>query len=178
MKNANLRKMTACAMITAVGVIGATFSVPVGVSRCYPMQSFLNILTAVLFGPWWAVLTAFVISLLRNVLGVGTILAFPGSMFGALLAGLLYKLYPKFPMACIGEIIGTGFLGAVAVFPLAKFIMGKDVAAYAYVIPFLIAAVVGAVFAVVLILILGKTGLMKKLKALFGNEAKPAHTQK
>lgn len=46
--------MAGCAMLAAIGVIGSTLAVPVGITRCYPMQSFLNILTAILFGPgWW-----------------------------------------------------------------------------------------------------------------------------
>ncbi len=165
MSHANIKKMAGCAMIAAIGVIGATLAVPVGITRCYPMQSFLNILTAVLFGPGWAVLTAFVISLLRNLLGLGTIMAFPGSMFGALLAGILYKAKPKTLMACLGELAGTGLIGSAAVFPIAKFVMGKDVAAFAYVVPFSLAAAVGAVFAIIVIVLLGRTGAMEKLRA-------------
>lgn len=163
MSHTTIKKLAVCALLAAIGVVAAPFSVPVGISRCYPMQSFLNIFTAVLFGPGWAVLTAFVVSLLRNLLGLGTLFAFPGSMFGALLAGLLYKVKPKTPMACLGEIIGTGLVGSVVVYPIAKYIMGKDVAAFAYVIPFATAAVVGAVFAMVLIFLLERTGVMKRL---------------
>lgn len=152
-------------MIAAIGVIGATLSVPVGITKCYPMQSFLNILTAILFGPGWAVMTAFVISLLRNLLGLGTIMAFPGSMFGALAAGLLYKWKPKSLMACLGELVGTGLIGSIAVYPIAKFVMGRDVAALAYVVPFSLAAVVGSVCAMVVIVLLERTGAMKKLRA-------------
>ena len=155
-------------MLAAIGVIGSTLAVPVGITRCYPMQSFLNILTAILFGPGWAVLTAFVISLLRNLLGLGTIMAFPGSLFGALLAGLLYKAKPKTLMACLGEVIGTGLIGSVAVYPIAKFVLGKDVAAFAYVVPFLTATVVGSAFAILLIVLLQRTGAMGKLRTTLG----------
>lgn len=165
MSRKKLRKMAGCAMLAAIGVIGSTLAVPVGITRCYPMQSFLNILTAVLFGPGWAALTAFTISLLRNLLGLGTIMAFPGSIFGALLAGLLYKATPKTIMACLGEIIGTGLIGSTAVYPIAKFIMVKDVAAFAYVVPFMTAAVVGSVFAMLVILLLERTGAMKRLRS-------------
>ena len=168
MSHENIRKMAGCAMIAAIGVIGATLAVPVGITRCYPMQSFLNLLAAILFGPGWAVLTAFVISLLRNLLGLGTIMAFPGSMFGALLAGLLYKAKPKSLMACLGELIGTGLIGSVAVYPIAKFVMGKDVAAFAYVVPFSMAALVGSVCAMIVILLLERTGAMKKLRSSAG----------
>lgn len=113
-------------------------------------------------------LTAFVISLLRNLLGLGTIMAFPGSLFGALLAGLLYKAKPKTLMACLGEVIGTGLIGSVAVFPIAKFVMGKDVAAFAYVVPFLTATIVGSVFAILLIVLLQRTGALGKLRTTLG----------
>lgn len=168
MSHSAIRKMAGCAMLAAIGVIGSTLAVPVGITRCYPMQSFLNILTAILFGPGWAVLTAFVISLLRNLLGLGTIMAFPGSLFGALLAGLLYKAKPKTLMACLGEVIGTGLIGSVAVYPIAKFVMGKDVAAFAYVVPFLTATIVGSAFAILLIVLLQRTGALGKLRTTLG----------
>lgn len=166
MSHQNIRKMAGCAMLAAIGVIGSTLAVPVGITRCYPMQSLLNVLAAVMFGPGWAVLTAFVISLLRNLLSLGTIMAFPGSMFGALLAGLLYKWKPKSLMACLGELIGTGLVGSIAVYPIAKFVMGKDVAAYAYVVPFSLAAVIGSVFAMVIIILLERTGAMGRLRSV------------
>ena len=85
-------------------------------------------------------------------------------MFGALLAGLMYKWKPKSLMACLGELVGTGLIGSIAVYPIAKFVMGKDVAAFAYVVPFSLAAVVGAVCAMAVILLLERTGAMKKLR--------------
>jgi energy coupling factor transporter S component ThiW len=93
-------------------------------------------------------------------------MAFPGSMFGALLAGLLYKWKPKSLMACLGELIGTGLVGSIAVYPIAKFVMGKDVAAYAYVVPFSLAAVIGSVFAMVIIILLERTGAMGRLRSV------------
>jgi energy coupling factor transporter S component ThiW len=164
MSHQNIRKLAGCAMFAAIGVIGAAFSVPVGITRCYPMQSFINVMTAVLFGPGWAVLTAFVISLLRNILGVGTIMAFPGSLFGALLAGLLYKAKPKTLMACLGELAGTGLVGSVTVYPIAKYVMGRKVAAFAYVLPFTAAAVVGSAAAVLAVLLLERTGALRALR--------------
>ena len=41
-------------------------------------------MAGVLLGPWWAVGSAFVASLIRYTTGMGTILAFPGSLFEAL----------------------------------------------------------------------------------------------
>ena len=90
-----IRKLALAGIFTALGVLGGTLSVPVGFSRCCPMQSILNVLGGVFLGPWYSLGTAFCISLLRNILGTGTIMAFPGSMIGAVLAGLLYQWRPK-----------------------------------------------------------------------------------
>ena len=58
------------------------FSFPVLASRCSPVQHMVNILCAVFLGPWYGFAAAFLASLLRNLLGLGTLLAFPGSMVG------------------------------------------------------------------------------------------------
>jgi energy coupling factor transporter S component ThiW len=70
---------------------GHLIYIPVGVAKAFPIQHLINILSAVLLGPAYALWNAFAISLLRNLLGTGSLLAFPGSMIGALLAGLLYQ---------------------------------------------------------------------------------------
>ena len=69
----------------------------------------INVLSAILLGPWYALIQAFLSSLIRNVLGMGTLFAFPGSMFGALLAGLLYKykiIKNKLSICIFGGIAG------------------------------------------------------------------------
>ena len=43
----------------------------------------MNVVAAVVLGPWWAVVIAAVIGVIRNVMGVGTVLAFPGGIFTA-----------------------------------------------------------------------------------------------
>ena len=85
MKNVNVKKLALAGILVAVGVVCSTFSIPVGASKCAPAQHFINILGGVFLGPSYAVAMAFVTSLLRNLLGTGTLLAFPGSMCGAFL---------------------------------------------------------------------------------------------
>ena len=89
--NSKTGKMVLTAIFAAVAVVGSTFSVPVFGSKCAPVQHLVNVLCAVLLGPWWGLAAAFISSLVRNLMGLGTPLAFPGSMCGALLSGLLYK---------------------------------------------------------------------------------------
>jgi energy coupling factor transporter S component ThiW len=141
------KQVTYSAIMIAIGVLGGYFNIPVGVSKCAPAQHIINVLAAVTLGPGYAVLTAFCISLIRNIIGTGTLLAFPGSMIGALLAALLYKRTNLKLAAVAGEIFGTGILGALIAFPVAKFILGKNVAAFFFVIPFLINTVAGSLIA-------------------------------
>ena len=112
MKKFNLKKLTVTAILAAVAVVGSLFSFPVFGSKCAPVQHLVNILCAVTVGPWWALAQAFIAALIRNLLGLGSPLAFPGSMCGALLGGLLYKYGKKLPFAYIGEVVGTGIIGA------------------------------------------------------------------
>ena len=84
MKKVNLKKLTITALMAAVAVVGSLFSFPVFGSKCAPVQHLVNILCVVTVGPWWTLAQAFIASLIRNLIGLGSPLAFPGSMFGAL----------------------------------------------------------------------------------------------
>ncbi|HYE10582.1 MAG TPA: energy coupling factor transporter S component ThiW, partial [Patescibacteria group bacterium] len=85
------RKMTLSSLLIAIGVItGNMIFIPVGAAKAFPVQHTINVISAILLGPGYGVAIAFCISLLRNILGTGSLLAFPGSMIGALLAGILY----------------------------------------------------------------------------------------
>ena len=158
------KKMTISAMLVAIGVLASQIIyIPVGASKCFPVQHSINIIAAIILGPIYSVGIAFLISLLRNVLGVGSLLAFPGSMIGALLAGLLFRITSKKEIAILGEIFGTGVLGGVIAFPIAKFILGKDVAALFYVVPFLISTIGGSGIAYGMLKILDLSKITKKV---------------
>ncbi|MBC2581911.1 energy coupling factor transporter S component ThiW [Clostridium sp. DJ247] len=142
------KKITYAAMLVAIGAVGGNLIYfPIGASKCTPVQHIINVIAAVTLGPAYAVLTAFCISLIRNITGTGTLLAFPGSMIGAFLAALLYMKTKQKLLAVIGEIIGTGIIGSILAFPIAKFILGKNVAAFFFVVPFLINTVCGSIIA-------------------------------
>lgn len=96
MKSKTTRKLAMAGVFTALAVVGSMLSVPIASSKCAPVQHMINILSAVLLGPGYSVGIAFVASLLRNILGLGSFLAFPGSMVGALCCGLVYKYTKKF----------------------------------------------------------------------------------
>lgn len=83
MKKFSVKKLALAGMFCALCVVGSVFGFPMFGSKCAPVQHMVNVLCAVLLGPWWGVGVAFVASLLRNILGLGSLMAFPGSMFGA-----------------------------------------------------------------------------------------------
>ena len=121
MKRNQTKKLAVAAVLTAVAVVGSTLSFPVFGSRCAPVQHMVNILCAVLLGPWYGVVVAFLASLLRVMLGLGTLLAFPGSMCGALLCGLVYWKLRNLPLTLGAEVFGTGILGGLLSWPVAVF---------------------------------------------------------
>ena len=152
-------------LLTAAAVAGSLLSVPVAGSKCAPVQHMVNILAAVTLGPAWGVGIAFCASLLRNLLGLGSLMAFPGSMVGALCCGLVYKKCHILSLTCLAEAIGTGFLGALAAYPVALYLMGIAPAGlFVYVVPFLISTVAGSILAFILITVLEKGGVMSQIK--------------
>ena len=108
------RKLAISGIFVALAVVGSLLSVPVAGSRCAPVQHMINVLAAVTLGPGWGVGIAFCASLLRNLLGIGSLLAFPGSMVGALCCGLVFRLSRRIDQTCLAEALGTGFLGGPA----------------------------------------------------------------
>lgn len=146
-----IRKLTVTAIFMAVGVLTSHLVyIPIGIAKCFPLQHVINILLAVILGTRYSVSAAFGISLLRNVLGTGSLLAFPGSMVGAALSGLLYKKTKSIWGAIAGEIIGTGILGALLAYPVAKYFIGSSAGAFFFIVPFLVSTTGGSIIAYVL----------------------------
>ena len=140
-------KFAISGILIALAVIFGTFSIPVFGAKMSPVQHFINVVTAVTLGPIYAVGNAFIASLLRNIMGTGSLLAFPGSMVGALLAGIVYKRFNKIEYSVLGEVIGTGIIGALLAYPISSLILGKEVALFAYIAPFSISCIGGAIIA-------------------------------
>ena len=150
MLDTRTRKLTLAGILVAVAVLGGLFSIPVLGSRCAPVQHLVNILAAVFLGPLWGIGVA--ASLLRNIAGLGSLMAFPGSMIGALSCGLAYYYTKRLGITCIAEALGTGILGALAAYPVAAFLMGLTPASYTvYIVPFLLSTGAGSILAYVLL---------------------------
>ena len=158
------KRIALAGVLTAIAVVGSMLSFPVAGSKCAPVQHMVNILAAVTLGPWWGVGIAFAASLLRNILGLGSLMAFPGSMVGALCCGLMYMGTRKLAPTCVAEALGTGILGGIAAYPVAKFLMGAEpVGLFVYVVPFLVYTVAGSILAFALITVLEKGGVFRQI---------------
>ena len=122
----------------------------------------MNILGAVLLGPWWATAIALIVGILRNALGTGTLLAFPGGMIGAFVAGLLYRMTRNIYLAALGEIMGAGILGAVAsALIVAPILMKKGMALGALIVTFSGSTLLGSIIGVLALKLLDRAGIAK-----------------
>ena len=165
-KMSPVKKLALAGVFCAVAVVGSMLSFPVLGSKCAPVQHMVNILCAVILGPWYGVAVAFVASLLRNALALGTLMAFPGSMCGALLCGIVYWRSKNLPATLVAEVVGTGVIGGYAAYPVAKLLIGLTPEGYgAFIIPFLISTVAGSILAGVLVCALRRSGALKSIGA-------------
>ncbi|RSK44891.1 energy coupling factor transporter S component ThiW [Bacillus canaveralius] len=146
------RKLTLTALLVAVGTLTShAFFIPIGFAKVFPMQHFINVLSAVLLGPYYAVMQAFTVSLLRNMLGTGSVFAFPGSMIGACLASWLFMKTKKTYMAFAGEVVGTGIIGAFACYPIAVLLLGQDAALFGFIPAFVFSSLAGAAIGLIIV---------------------------
>lgn len=158
-------KLALAGLFTALAVAGSMISFQIVGSKCAPVQHAVNIFASVLLGPGWSVGIAFSASLLRNLTGLGSLMAFPGSMAGALLCGLIYRLTHSLLLTCAAETFGTSVLGGLLAYPVAKLLMNANpTGAFAYMTPFFISTAIGSVLAFSLLKLLQKSGVLVKIQ--------------
>ena len=168
----NTKKLLTAAMLTALSVSLSSFAIPIGASKCFPIQHLCNVIAGVFLGPGYGVAMAFCTSFIRNLLGTGSLLAFPGSMVGAFLCGLLYQRTGRLAAAYFGEVFGTGILGGMLCYPVATLLMGQEAALFAYVLPFLMSTACGTLMAFVLVSALYKSSAMSYLAGMLKGAAR------
>ena len=125
--------MTVLAMLVALGVV---ISPILRVEGMCPMAHFINITCSVLLGPWYSLLCAVLIGILRmTFMGIPP-LALTGAVFGAFLSGVLYRVSGgRMIYAVLGEIIGTGIIGAVVSYPVMAGLMGRTGLSWLFYVP-------------------------------------------
>jgi len=149
-------------ILAAVAVALSPIFIPVGIAKCFPAQHMVNVIAGVMLGPLYAVVIATVSAIIRNILGLGTLLAFPGGMIGAFLAGLAFREFKNIYVAGAGEVIGTGLLGALAsAWIVAPVFVGKSMAMATLIIAFSVSTLGGTVFGIIVLHLLRKAGIWK-----------------
>ncbi len=164
MKNQKvLLKMVTLAMFVALGVV---ISPILRVEGMCPMAHLINITCAVFMGPVYAFTCAVLIGVIRMAtMGIPP-LALTGAVFGATLSGILYKLSKgKIIAAVIGEIIGTGIIGAIVSYPVMTYLWGKTgLTLFFYVPSFIMGTLIGGSIAYLLLKRLAATGMLRKIQ--------------
>lgn len=154
------KKMVLTAMFACMAYVLNTF---VYFPSMAPFQHFVDVLAAVLIGPWYGCASALLCGIMRMLSG-RTVQAVTGAVFGPVLGGLIYKKTKNIYLVFVGEVIGTGFFGAMSSYPLMKWFYGLDARSPFYYIPFYTpAAVVGASMGCAVLLILKRSGILTRM---------------
>lgn len=155
-------------MLIALGVV---ISPVLRVEGMCPMAHFINIVCSVFMGPWYSLLCAFLIGVIRMaIMGIPP-LALTGAIFGAFLSGVFYRLSKgRLICAVLGEVIGTGILGALISYPVMTYIWGKEGLGWLfYVPPFICGTLIGGSIAYVFLRKMSSNGMLAKLQIKLGS---------
>ncbi len=155
-------------MLIAVGVV---ISPILRVEGMCPMAHFINIVCSVLLGPWYSLLCATLIGIIRmTMMGIPP-LALTGAVFGAFLSGVFYRASKgKLLAAFAGEVIGTGIIGAIASYPVMTFIMGREGLGWFFYVPsFICGTLIGGSIAYVFLRKLTANGVLGQMQKKLGS---------
>ena len=146
-------------VLTAIAIVLSPFYFPVGPTKCFPWQHMVNAIAGVLLGPWYAAVMATAAGAIRNMLGLGTIFAFPGGIPGALVVGFTYRYLLKRDYAALTEPIGTGLIGAALSALILGPMIGRTMALDAFIIAFSASSIPGSILGFVALLAIRRSGL-------------------
>lgn len=169
MKNKALLKAIVLAMLVALGVV---ISPILRVEGMCPMAHFINIVCSVFLGPWYSLLCATLIGIIRMAtMGIPPI-ALTGAIFGAFLSGVFYRLSKgKIVFAVLGEIIGTGIIGAILSYPVMTFLWGKEGLSWLFYVPsFICGTLIGGSIAYVFLRKFAANGMLARIQEMLASK--------
>jgi energy coupling factor transporter S component ThiW len=161
LRSKTTQKIALAAVLSALGVVLGSLSIPVGPVKVAPSQHMINAIAGVLLGPWYAVIMAFFTATIRIQLGVGTLYAYPGSIFGGLVVGLTYNYIKKTDYAALLEPIGTVVIGATLSSLIVAPYLGRSVTLDFFWIAFGASCIPGSILGFVILKVLRRAGLDK-----------------
>lgn len=176
MKNSkSLLKMITLSMLIALGVV---ISPILRVEGMCPMAHFINIVCSVYLGPWYSLLCATLIGIIRMAtMGIPPI-ALTGAIFGAFLSGVFYRFSKgRIIFAVLGEIIGTGIIGAIVSYPVMTFLWGKEGLSWLFYVPsFICGTLIGGSIAYVFLRKFASNGMLAKIQVMLGSQSYTDHS--
>ena len=171
----SLLKMITLSMLIALGVV---ISPILRVEGMCPMAHFINIVCSVFLGPWYSLLCATLIGIIRMLaMGIPPI-ALTGAIFGAFLSGVFYRLSKgRIILAVLGEIIGTGIIGAIMSYPVMTFLWGKEGLSWLFYVPsFICGTLIGGSIAYVFLRKVAANGMLVKIQNMLGSKGYTDHS--
>ena len=141
-------RMVMLAMMVAIGVV---ISPILRIEGMCPTAHLINIVCSVLLGPWYSLLCATLIGIIRMMfMGIPPLA----------LTGIC---------AVIGEIFGTGIIGSLVSYPVMAFLMGRSgLNAFFYTPMFLAATCMGGTIAYFFLKALSHAGMLAKFQQSLG----------
>ncbi len=171
MKNSEkLLKLAVLSMMVALGVV---ISPILRFEGMCPMAHLINIVCSVLLGPWYSLLCATVIGVIRmSIMGIPPI-ALTGAIFGAFLSGVFYRISKgKLLFAVLGEIVGTGIIGAILSYPVMTILWGKTGLSWMFYVPsFICGTLIGGSIAFVFLKKLAANGMLTQFQQKLGTQS-------
>ncbi|MBQ8878463.1 MAG: energy coupling factor transporter S component ThiW [Lachnospiraceae bacterium] len=167
-KSKDLLRMVMLSMLIALGVV---ISPILRVEGMCPMAHFINIVCSVLMGPWYSLLCATLIGIIRMLLMGIPPLALTGAIFGAFLSGVFYRASKgKIICAVLGEVIGTGIIGALVSYPVMTYLWGKEGLSWLFYVPsFTCGTLIGGSIAYVFLRKLTDNGMLTKIQTMLNS---------
>jgi energy coupling factor transporter S component ThiW len=145
------KKLAFSAVMVAVTVVLSPFYIPLGTTKCFPAQHMVNGVAGILVGPWYAAFMALATGIIRNVLNMGTLYAFPGGIPGAIVVGLVYRYVKETDLAAITEPLGTVVIGATLSALIFAPMQGHSLTLYFFWVAFAVSSLPGSVLGFIII---------------------------
>lgn len=161
-------RLSVLSMLVALGVV---ISPILRVEGMCPMAHFINIVCSVFLGPWYSLLCAVMIGIIRMAaMGIPP-LALTGAVFGAFLSGVFYRLSGgRLLCAVAGEVLGTGVIGALMSYPVMTFLWGKEGLSWLFYVPsFVCGTLIGGSIAYVFLRKLAANGMLEQIQTRLGS---------